>query len=129
MNIPLPLLEYFDIRYRPLIGESGAVILLMVKMMCVTWRSALSSLRHLGVMFSTECVHQLVNQVEHRHLERNPALLLRLHTDEQTVETVGLAINTVSTQDNCYHHHVSNLSPRSLLTRSTNTILCRVTSP
>ena len=44
----------------------------------------------------TEDVHQLVDQVEDGHLERDPALLLGLHADKQAVEAVGLPIHAVS---------------------------------
>ena len=44
----------------------------------------------------TEGVHQLVDQVEDGHLERDPALLLGLHADEQAVEAVRLTVYAVS---------------------------------
>ena len=44
----------------------------------------------------TEGVHQLVDQVEDGHLERNPALLPGLHADEQAVEAVRLPVQAVS---------------------------------
>ena len=43
----------------------------------------------------TKGVHQLVDQVEDGHLERDPALLLGLHADEQAVEAVGLPVHAV----------------------------------
>ena len=46
----------------------------------------------------TESVHELVDEVEHRHLERDPGLLLRLHADEEAVEAVRLSVHAVSTQ-------------------------------
>ena len=44
----------------------------------------------------TEGVHQLVDQVEDGHLERNPALLPGLHADKQAVEAVRLPVQAVS---------------------------------
>ena len=44
----------------------------------------------------TEGVHQLGDQVEDGHLERNPALLPGLHADEQAVEAVCLPVQAVS---------------------------------
>ena len=43
-------------------------------------------------------MHELVDEVEHRHLERDPGLLLRLHADEEAVEAVRLSVHAVSTQ-------------------------------
>ena len=36
-----------------------------------------------------------MDQVEDGHLERDPALLLGLHADEQAVEAVGLPVHAV----------------------------------
>ena len=44
----------------------------------------------------TEGVHELVDQVEDGHLERDPALLPGLHADEQAVEAVRLPVQAVS---------------------------------
>ena len=43
-------------------------------------------------------MHELVYEVEHRHLERDPGLLLRLHADEEAVEAVRLSVHAVSTE-------------------------------
>ena len=43
-------------------------------------------------------MHELVDEVEHRHLEGDPGLLLRLHADEEAVEAVRLPVHAVSTK-------------------------------
>ena len=67
----------------------------LVRVMLRSWGSVVSTscVHHYVV---TEGVHQLVDQVEDGHLERDPALLLGLHADEQTVEAVGLTVHAVS---------------------------------
>ena len=66
----------------------------LVRVMLRSWVSLVNtSCVHYVV---TEGVHQLVDQVENGHLERDPALLLGLHTDKQAVEAVRLPIHAVS---------------------------------
>ena len=57
---------------------------------------ALGSLRLVRVVLGSKCVHQLVDEVEDGHPQRDPALLERLHADKQTVEAVGFPVNAVS---------------------------------
>ena len=64
----------------------------------VGW-GALCPLHRVRVVLGPECVHQLVDQVEHGHPEGDPALLQRLHADEQTVEAVRFPVNAVSARN------------------------------
>ena len=58
----------------------------------------------------TEGVHELVDQVEDGHLERDPALLLGLHADEQAVEAVGLSVHAISGLKRMFIKHEPNCS-------------------
>ena len=61
----------------------------------VGW-GALRLLLLVRVVLGSKCVHQLVDEVEDGHPQRDPALLERLHADKQTVEAVRFPVNTVS---------------------------------
>ena len=67
----------------------------LVRVMLRSWGSVVNTSCVL-LYVVTKGVHQLVDQVEDGHLERDPALLLGLHTDKQAVEAVRLPIHAVS---------------------------------
>ena len=55
-------------------------------------RRALGPLLRVRVVLGAEAVHELVDEVEHAHAQRDPLLLAALQRDEQRVEAVRVLV-------------------------------------
>ena len=56
-------------------------------------RRAVRPLLGVGVVLGSEAVHELVDEVEHAHAQRDPLLLAALQRYEQRVEAVGVLVS------------------------------------
>ena len=55
-------------------------------------RRALRPLLRVWIVLGAEAVHELVDEVEHAHAQRDPLLLAALQRDEQRVEAVRVLV-------------------------------------
>ena len=56
-------------------------------------RRALGPLLWVWVVLGAEAVHELVDEVEHAHPQRDPLLLAALQRDEQRIEAVRVLVS------------------------------------